>query len=129
MRAGKRAALAAICLSALFLLCGCKQNPKNLYAKLLSHFEERGYSCELAPLSDAERDVPIYNAGAWMSLLLNGEEEVLVYFDESNRADYLSGRIDEEQYGLATRFGLRFVLVYQGEDEGVIKALGEIRND
>ena len=61
--------------------------------------------------------------------LLDGLEEVLVYFDESNRADYLSGRVDAERYGLATRFGLRFVLVYGGEDEGVREALENIPNE
>ena len=50
------------------------------------------------------------------------DEEVLVYFDESNRADYLSEPIDET-YGHVARFGLRFVVVYPGMDEGVIEAL------
>lgn len=61
--------------------------------------------------------------------MLDGREEVLVYFDESNRADYLSGRVDTERYGLATRFGLRFVLVYGGADEGVREALETIPNE
>lgn len=134
MRRGKRAALGALCLAMALLLCGCKQNPppEKLYAKLLAHFEDRGYACELMPVADAERDVPIYNASAWSSLWLTGEgaerEEVLVYFDESNRADYLSEGIGEES-GFVTRFGLRFVLAYQGSDEGVLKALGEIVNE
>lgn len=132
MRRGKRRTLGVICLAALVLLCGgCKQNPsqERLYSKLLAHFEERGYACELAPLADAERDVPIDSASAWTSLWLDNEHEILVYFDESNRADYLSGRIDQDQYGLVTRFGLRFVLIYQGDDENVVKALEKIPND
>ncbi len=131
MRRGKRRTLGVICLAALVLLCGCKQNPsqERLYSKLLAHFEECGYACELAPLSDAEQDVPIDSASAWTSLWLDNEHEILVYFDESNRADYLSGRIDQDQYGLVTRFGLRFVLIYQGDDENVVKALERIQND
>lgn len=52
------------------------------------------------PLRTAGRDVPIAGPEAWDSLMLDGREEVLVYFDESNRADYLSGRVDTERYGL-----------------------------
>ena len=112
------------------LVCACAANPphEELYQKLLNYFESLGYSCELTPLADG-RDVPIAGPDAWDSLLLDGREEVLVYFDESNRADYLSSRVDAERYGLATRFGLRFVLVYGGTDEGVREALEDIPNE
>ena len=73
--------------------------------------------------------VPIYRPQAWRTLTLNGTEQVLVYFDESNRADYLSEGIDTEEYGYVTRFGLRVVLVYPGQDEGVISALQAIPTD
>ena len=105
------------------------QVPDEFYQKLLDYFENLGYACELSPLADSGRDVPIAGPEAWDSLVLDGREEVLVYFDESNRADYLSGRVDGERYGLATRFGLRFVLVYGGEDEGVREALENIPNE
>jgi len=114
-------------LSLLMLcLCACRQNPseEQLFSKLMTHFEERGYSCTLSRLSDTQpdRDVPIYKAEAWHRLMVDGEE-VLVYFDESNRADYLSEPIDKSVYGHVSRFGLRFVIVYPGEDEGIIQAL------
>jgi len=122
----KRILLAMLALLCM-LLSACKENPtqEELYAKLLNHFEQRGYSCTLAPLADAQRDVPIYKASAWQSLHLNGEE-VLVYFDESNRADYLSTFVDEEVFGRTWRFGLRFVLVYAGDDSRVLEALNAI---
>ena len=110
-------------LLSLLLLCSCKENPSEevLKARLIGHFEARGYTCsfEAAPL---ERSVPIYNASAWEVMHL-GQEEVLVYFDESNRADYLADPIDESIYGKVARFGLRFVVVYSGADAGVLNAL------
>lgn len=123
--------LACLLAACLALISACAANPprEELYQKLLGYFEGLGYACELSPLSDGGRDVPIAGPDAWDSLLLDGREEVLVYFDESNRADYLSGRVEAESYGLATRFGLRFVLVYGGEDEGVREALENIPNE
>ena len=111
----------------MLLVCACKQNPseQQLFAKLIAHFEDRGYACTLAKLEEPDRAVPIYKAEAWHSLRVNGEE-VLVYFDESNRADYLSEPVDEAEYGHVSRFGLRFVVVYPGEDEGIIQALDEM---
>lgn len=125
----KRLLLLALLLCTALMLCACKQNPseEQLYAKLLACFEQSGYTCTLSPL--AEREVPIYNASAWKSLLLDGTQEVLVYFDESNRADYLSALIPAEAWGCVTRFGLRFVLVYEGTDADVLSALSRIQND
>lgn len=111
----------------MLFLCACRQNPteEQLFSKLIAHFEDRGYSCTLSLLDDPQRDVPIYKPEAWHKLMVSGEE-VLVYFDESNRADYLSDPIDESVYGHVSRFGLRFVVVYEGHDEGIIKALDEM---
>ena len=122
--------LACLLAACLALISACAANPprEELYQKLLGYFEGLGYVCELSPLADSGRDVPIAGPDAWDSLLLDGREEVLVYFDESNRADYLSGRVDESRYGLCTRFGLRFVLLYGGADEGVRRALEAIEN-
>ena len=130
VKRSKGARLGCLLAACLMLVCACAANPphEELYQKLLNYFESLGYSCELTPLADG-RDVPIAGPDAWDSLLLDGREEVLVYFDESNRADYLSSRVDAEQYGLATRFGLRFVLVYGGTDEGVRAALEDIPNE
>ncbi|MEG0269575.1 MAG: hypothetical protein RR821_04920 [Clostridia bacterium] len=121
--------LLALMLCALFLPAVFKHNPsqEQLFSKLLAHFEERGYTCELSPLADSEPSakVAIFNASAWYKLTL-GQEQVLVYFDESNRADYLSSLIDTETYGTVAHFGLRFVLTYQGSDGGILSALQEL---
>lgn len=119
----RKAALVALLMCMLALLCGCKQNPseEKLYARMTEHFARHGYECVFSPLEE-ERKVPIYNATAWKTLML-GQEEVLVYFDESNRADYLASGIDPAGYSFVGRFGLRFVLVYEGADSGVLEAL------
>jgi len=127
----KKGALLILLALALLTLGSCKQNPseEKLFSKLIGRFESAGYECALSKLeeSDPERDVPIYNASVWHRLMADGEE-ILVYFDESNRADYLSGLIDEEKYGYVTRFGLRFVLVYQGDDADVLKVLESLQD-
>ena len=113
----------------MMLVCACHENPstEELYSKLFAYFENHGFECEIQPV-EAERSVPIYQASAWRRLLLNGEE-VLLYFDDSNRADYLSGFVDEETFGPAWRFGLRFVLVYDGANARVLEALNAIENE
>lgn len=125
----KKCLLALVLLLTALCLCACKENPtgEELFGKLISHFASRGFSCALEP-AEAERDVPIYNASVWYSLKLDGEE-VLVYFDESNRADYLSTFVDEERYGRVARFGLRFVLVYPGQNAAVLEALDAMENN
>jgi len=126
----KKQMLFVLVLALAALLCACRQNPseEELFSKLTAHFEERGYTCALARLdeTDPERDVPIYKPSAWHRLVLNDTEEVLVYFDESNRADYLSEPVDESVYGHTARFGLRFVVLYPGEDAGIHRALEEM---
>lgn len=104
MKANRSRALVCLLAACLGLVCACAANPPRevLCQKLLDYFENLGYACELSPLADSGRDVPIAGPEAWDSLMLDGREEVLVYFDESNRADYLSGRVDTERYGLAT---------------------------
>ena len=102
MKANRSRALVCLLAACLGLVCACAANPprEELYQKLLDYFENLGYACELSPLADSGRDVPIAGPEAWDSLVLDDREEVLVYFDESNRADYLSGRVDTERYGL-----------------------------
>lgn len=126
---GKRLALILMLAAVMTVICACHENPPadQLYQKLFSHFEDYGFTCELRPV-DGERPVPIYRASAWQSLMLGGEE-VLLYFDDSNRADYLSSFVDEEAFGKAWRFGLRFVLVYGGADADVLEALNAIENE
>lgn len=116
----------AVVLSACLLLCACAQNPtqEKLYAKLVSRFTDAGYTVNLAPVDDGI-PVGIADTSRWQQLSV-GEETVLVYFDESNRADYLKTFVDREQFGLVTRFGQRFVLTYAGSDAVLIQLLQEM---
>ena len=112
----KWAALLLLLPTLAVALCGCASKQKNdqVYQQLLTAFADAGYAAVLeAPPQDAP--IPIYNASVWKALQ-TGEDTVLVYFDESNRADYLLTMIDQEQYGYATHAGQRFILVYNGEN-------------
>ena len=109
----------------LMLLTGCKQNPaqEELFGSLISHFHSRGFSsCMVEKLEEGDREVPIYNASVWYRLLADGEE-LLVYFDESNRADYLLTLADTTSFTCAGRFGLRFIVLYAGSNSAVIDAI------
>ena len=119
----RKTILAALLLGMLFLLSGCKQNPseQQLYARMTEYFETLGYTCSFSAVEE-NTEVPIYLPSSWKALRLDGEE-ALVYFDESNRADYLASLIDAETYSFVGQFGLRFVLVYRGSDPGVLQAL------
>lgn len=121
-KTGALCALMALCLC----LCGCSPAPapEARDKKLIDSFTSRGMTCERA--DDVQiADPAIYDASAWYALSVNGEI-VYVYFDESNRADYLCSGIDQEEYGLATTFGLRYVLNYRGDNEDIIAALNEM---
>ena len=115
-------------IAVLFTCASCHENPsqQQLYSKLITHFERFGFSCAVQPVQ-ANREVPIYQASAWSSLMLD-QDELLVYFDESNRADYLAGFVDESLYGNVFCFGQRFVLVYAGQNAAVLEALESIEN-
>lgn len=129
MKLLKRPLLILLLAVLLTTLCACRQNPtqEQLFGKMFAHFESHGFTCTLQPVAP-KRQVPIYKASAWQSLML-GSEEVLVYFDDSNRADYLSTFVDEAAFGPAWRFGLRFVLVYNGSNASVLEALNAIENE
>ena len=118
--------LAALLLGMIFSFSGCKQNPseQQLYARMTEYFETLGYTCSFSA-AEENTEVPIYLSSSWKTLKLD-DEEVLVYFDESNRADYLASGIDAETYSFVGRFGLRFVLVYRGANPSVLRALQEM---
>ncbi len=119
----KRIKAIAILVVVCLCLCSCSAAPRaeQLDKKIFDFFTERGLSCERA--NDAVIENPaIYDESVWYALNVNGEA-VYVYFDESNRADYLSSGIDQGLYGYSTAFGLRYVLNYRGSDGKVLDAL------
>lgn len=124
----KRLALLAVLLLAAYLSGGCAHSTPDRENKLLVCFEGLGYSCEIRPMEAGEREVPIYDASVWQLLTLDGSYELLVYFDESNRADYHLRRLDRALWPHAARLGLRYLVVYQGADPGVAAALEKLQN-
>ncbi len=110
----------------MMTLTACKSNPSEseLYETLFSYFQSAGYDCVLMDV-DADQEVPIHEAESWKMLKLD-DHEMLIYFDESNRADYLLTTIDQTKYGKATHFGLRFILVYEGDDIGILDWMNQI---
>jgi len=108
---------------------GHKRDDQAYFQPLTDFLSSRGYTYKLEPLADqaGSKDVPIYNETVWYSLCIGtDEEELLVYFDSSNRAKHLA---DQFCRGDETRkvvyVGLRFILCYSGTDEGIIRLMDE----
>lgn len=126
MKLFKRVFLLLSLLFCLVALTGCFRATalRDPYAQIVEVFSGAGYA---ATLEDAREDVPvgIYNASVWKALRL-GDETVMVYFDESNRAEYLANLIDESPFDVVTSYGQRYVLTYSGSDEALISFLEEL---
>ena len=123
MSTQKRSFICLVLAGLTLFLSGCAKTPtdEQRYRKLIALFTDAGYSCAL---SDPPPDTPvgIYNASVWKTLKI-GEETVMVYFDESNRADYLITLVDPAVCDLAVDWGQRFILTYNGDDETLIAFL------
>ena len=104
--------------------CSAGTTGEKRYEKLLGYFESQGWQCRVEPLMEGT-PVPIYKASVWQALWL-GEEQVLLYFDDSNRADFHVANLKKKGYTCVTRFGLRFVLLYEGQNADVMEALETI---
>ena len=115
--------ITTVLIQLLFGATACKksQSPEQLSQKLRDRFQSAGYVCELSP-ADENTDVPIYRASVWQILRIK-DESILLYFDESNRADYLCTLIDAQTDGYVTHFGQRYVLCYAGTDERLLAFL------
>ena len=118
----KRLFIALALLALVFTLAGCrKQTVEEQFKTLTDALTESGYAYTLAPLAEEGRGepVPIYDETVWYLVTL-GEEELLVYFDSSNRAEHLArqfcGGVTDAR---VTAFGLRYIILYRGADEGV----------
>ena len=109
-----------IALLLMFTLTFCTNNhiETDPYEPILNRFNTFHTICNPMPET---YDAPIYNPSAWCVLQVDGEE-VWVYFDESNRADYLSQSI-ADAYDHVVTIGMRYILVYNGENPAIIKAL------
>lgn len=123
---------AAMLLIIVLLACtGCgKQTVDKQLATLSKALDEAGYACTITPLSEVapDTDVPIHDATVWYSVKL-GEEELLVYFDSSNRAKQLAKQFcTDPAYGRTIAYGLRYIISYQGSDTEVDRLLDSLEN-
>jgi len=119
-----------VAIMLLILLTSGQKRDEQAYFKPLTDFlASCGYAYSLESLKDqvGSRDVPIYNETVWYSLRIGAdEEEVLVYFDSSNRAKQLADQFcrgDESRK--VVHVGMRFILCYQGTDEGIVRLMDE----
>ena len=89
--------LLVLCLG---LLTGCFRATalKEPYAQIMQAFENGGFSVSLSEVSDGT-PVAIGENSRWKALNTESGDEVLVYFDDSNRAEYLAGMVEPGPYG------------------------------
>ena len=124
----KALALAALCaLLGTLGACAAKSTAHYL-DELAQVIKAHGYACTWEPLADTGREdaVPIFEQSSWY-LFHVGQEEVLVYFDSSNRAKQLAQQfISKDEYPHVATYGLRYILVYNGQEEGVLNLLAEL---
>ena len=114
----------------LISLSACApQEPKNHFQQLFDFMqaEGRAYTWEALADKGEKTPVPIYNETVWHRLTL-GEEELLVYFDASNRAKQLAEQFcGDPAYGCVIHVGLWYIICYQGEDEEILQMMDRLQ--
>ena len=120
------AALLLLALVLMLVFSPGAQEPQDYFRPLLDFPARYGYSPVLAPLNlPPDTKIPIYDQTVWHGLTLNGET-LWVYFDTSNRANYLAQQFcTDEAYGKVIYVGLRFILCYPGGDEKILSIMDE----
>ena len=115
-------------LALLAALTSCQKREEQAYFQPLTDFlTSRGYEHTLEPLADqaGSKNVPIYDESVWYSLQI-GTEDVLVYFDSSNRAKHLADQFCRDDESRKVIYvGLRFILCYSGVDERILQLMDE----
>ena len=108
----------------LILLTGCFHATalKDPYRQIMQAFETGGFPVSLAEVS-AETSVAIGETARWKALRTEEGEEILVYFDDSNRAEYLAGMVEPGVYGAIFWYGQRYILTYAGSSEPLLDFL------
>ena len=113
--------LLVLCLG---LLTGCFRATalKEPYAQIMQAFENGGFSVFLSEVSDGT-PVAIGENSRWKALNTESGDEVLVYFDDSNRAEYLAGMVEPGPYGQIFWYGQRYILTYSGSSQALLEFL------
>lgn len=126
----KRMLAVGLLLCLLISLSACqKQTLTEQFQALSQALNDRGYPHTIiaAPTLGRDFDVPIYDDSVWYDVLLDNDEYLLVYFDSSNRAKQLAEQFcDDPSYGKCVAYGLRYIILYQGEDAAILQMLDEL---
>ncbi len=124
MKRVKSAFLVFLLMICPALLTGCFRATalKDPYAQIKQVFENGGFSVSVSALSDGT-PVAIGDVSRWKALRTEDGEEVLVYFDDSNRAEYLAGMAEQGPYGQIFWYGQRYVLTYAGSSQALLEFL------
>ena len=114
----------------LLSLTSCApQEPKNHFQQLFDFLQAEGRTYTWEALADKGENipVPIYDETVWYRLTL-GEEELLVYFDASNRAKQLAAQFcTDPAYGHVIHVGLWYIICYSGEDEAILEMMDRLQ--
>lgn len=125
----KRMLAAGLLLCLFVSLSACqKQTLSEQFQTLSQALNDRGYSHTViaVPTLGQHFDVPIYDDSVWYMVTID-DEYLLVYFDSSNRAKQLAQQFcDDPSYGKSVAYGLRYILLYQGEDAAILQMLDEL---
>ena len=122
----KRGWLAALLAGSLLAFSGCQEASQlDKLSALAEWITGQGYACtyDLQARAAADIPVPIGDQSLWIPFQVEGEE-LLVYFDTSNRAKQLAQQFcGDAAYGTSAAFGLRFIVNYRGGDPGILALL------
>ena len=100
-----------------------KSNNRNIsVSSVAASFENGGFSVSLSEVSDGTT-VAIGENCRWKALNTESGDEVLVYFDDSNRAEYLAGMVEPGPYGQIFWYGQRYILTYAGSSQALLEFL------
>lgn len=126
----KRMLAAGLLLCLLVSLSACqKQTLSEKFQTLSQALNDRGYPHTVVAVSTRGQhfDVPIYDDSVWYGVWLEDGESLLVYFDSSNRAKQLAEQFcDDASYGKSVAYGLRYIILYQGEDAAILQMLDDL---
>ena len=129
MAHGKWGWLCVLLAGMLLFLSACQGSSQmDKLAALSDWIEGQGYPCTYDPAVSAPKDTPVAigDPSLWIPFQVGGEE-LLVYFDTSNRAKQLAQQFcSDPAYGTTSYFGLRFIVNYRGTDPGILTLLTQM---
>ena len=109
-----------LAIALCFMCSSCQKTYQDPYITMANEFISRGFPVKILDVTPTT-NVAIYTNEVWKCFEYK-QEQIYVYFDESNRADYLCDQINKEQFTHVAPFGLRYVLTYNGTDAALLQS-------